>query len=1412
MERQRSTSRFVVSKKLESASDAVRNGTLSPLRRDWHGRRFDEETKAPVSHTLLGTGAAEGELRSLLASVARVEMASGSTLRADPSLAALPWPDENDAAAAVSSLVSARPTSSWSVMSARGGDEGGAPPTPGHGGVPDALGLEEQRVEHTQALDAKIAQSMRRRELEEKMDEAELKRLPIFMRVAAQREQRTLARWQKRNDEWDTFQKRMAKKVRRPKDELVFSRSEEHRSKEEEFELVQSAIPADQKYGGHYWLMSLRNMGTRYVQVGNIFSGLFCPIREGEAKPIEQVRRPERDTALLTLSQRMDHDQSAGLTLNAGNETSHSSSKALTERRTQLAKKLKQLRPHTVELAAGDAMMIVGVNLFEWARESTNKFFDTVLSRAAGETLAVPTIADPPSSAFSSQMATITETLTPLAALAGAGPAVEVVLRSQDGTILGVTQGASASPAPLTALITTDGAVGSVASVDVFVRNVGSTAVKCNWVRAESSSSTGAMPSSSGPSLSLSPLDGGSAAAATAVTVPFSLTRTASGEEGGATARGWVYPGTVARWRISFASTERGIFCAAWELACSPTIAEDATPISVAVRAAALQPDTSVAARRTVTGDIDLLASRREEEIAAVEEAADAVTEELVSAPRDRVAERALFEGSTSNVRAKLHYSPFVFDEFERFVCEVLAILDVRDPRVAARRGWHAVGSIQFINALVAQVTDEDMTEVLGAQLVALLEEASFKRPEASDLFPFMRQCVVELVESIPSIATPARSRAESPSFFDVAESASRASSPSAAAADSPAAIAETPGSSSNSTTAEGGDAETPGSVASPATAAEPREDPAAVARRFGASVADAVQRCVAQRAETRRAALRAQGMLLSPKASLNALLSAPEQERVDAQVGSDGGGGEEEEVVEGEAGEANTSTSPALEQTMGGLIVVLRVKLPVVHDGEDDEVVAELAEDEQLQGVAALVQKILAAGAAQVVFVDEVAPNDDAAAAEDEGEADADVDADAAEAKPQLASLELVARALDSLLVDSVDEWEEGSSLAFLPLEAFEVSDGFESFGLPEAADSARVVVVENLHPAAGEELVASVIETITSTCDVFVNDALQGCEESGSALATIRGRTASVAGPALAAELAAVAPFVEGIAEAKPLLAIVGGDVTRARLELALSLVGVADGGLVLCGGVGVAAVRCLNPEIAVGASVEGESGLDPAVVEELVLHIAMKAARCGIVLHLPCDWTIGESPPPPRSFPDEEESSYFAAVNVASAVPSKWSVVDDDADVGEGGGDCGDEEGDDAEASEEGDAVEGDLEADGAEDNVEAGVNEEELSGVEEAAGVDVDALDESFGSPMTSPRTLDTSPLRNNMPLLPVPDDWHILDEGPATVRLFSELCCSPFSFLLLLSAASSHLLPFPSSSYLALSRSTLAMLL
>ena len=34
-------------------------------------------------------------------------------------------------------------------------------------------------------------------------------------------------------------------------------------------------------------MMSLRGMGTRYVAVGNIFSGLFCPVREHSTRDLE---------------------------------------------------------------------------------------------------------------------------------------------------------------------------------------------------------------------------------------------------------------------------------------------------------------------------------------------------------------------------------------------------------------------------------------------------------------------------------------------------------------------------------------------------------------------------------------------------------------------------------------------------------------------------------------------------------------------------------------------------------------------------------------------------------------------------------------------------------------------------------------------------------------------------------------------------------------------------------------------------------------------------------------------------------------------------------------------------------------------------------------------------------------------
>ena len=48
--------------------------------------------------------------------------------------------------------------------------------------------------------------------------------------------------------------------------------------KKEILEHVNLSIPLQERHGADQWRMSLRDSWTRYVPVGNIFSGLFCPV------------------------------------------------------------------------------------------------------------------------------------------------------------------------------------------------------------------------------------------------------------------------------------------------------------------------------------------------------------------------------------------------------------------------------------------------------------------------------------------------------------------------------------------------------------------------------------------------------------------------------------------------------------------------------------------------------------------------------------------------------------------------------------------------------------------------------------------------------------------------------------------------------------------------------------------------------------------------------------------------------------------------------------------------------------------------------------------------------------------------------------------------------------------------------
>lgn len=80
--------------------------------------------------------------------------------------------------------------------------------------------------------------------------------------------------------------------------------------------------------------MSLRGEGIRYVPVGNIFSGLFCPVKDDNSPAGEMIRRP-----LGNNNNTKDDSKTP---------KSWKSSHALLKRKQHFQDGINRLRPHFV--------------------------------------------------------------------------------------------------------------------------------------------------------------------------------------------------------------------------------------------------------------------------------------------------------------------------------------------------------------------------------------------------------------------------------------------------------------------------------------------------------------------------------------------------------------------------------------------------------------------------------------------------------------------------------------------------------------------------------------------------------------------------------------------------------------------------------------------------------------------------------------------------------------------------------------------------------------------------------------------------------------------------------------------------------------------------------------------------------
>eukprot|EP00929_Paragymnodinium_shiwhaense_P112629 TRINITY_DN80899_c0_g1_i1.p1 TRINITY_DN80899_c0_g1~~TRINITY_DN80899_c0_g1_i1.p1 ORF type:complete len:1469 (+),score=408.18 TRINITY_DN80899_c0_g1_i1:148-4554(+) len=187
----------------------------------------------------------------------------------------------------------------------------------------------------TSALNASRASASMRQPAIKKVS---LQRRTIEEQIQANRNERALDRWEKQQKEWEAFRKVAAAKTGRQKEDLVVTRAEEFRERLEVMELLDRATPDEIKSGGSSWYHSLRGDGTRFVQIGNMFSGLFLPIKlHKENYEHEIVRKP----LLRELHERRNEDMESG----AKYQKTWRDEEFLMQRLRRYGKKMKDLAP-----------------------------------------------------------------------------------------------------------------------------------------------------------------------------------------------------------------------------------------------------------------------------------------------------------------------------------------------------------------------------------------------------------------------------------------------------------------------------------------------------------------------------------------------------------------------------------------------------------------------------------------------------------------------------------------------------------------------------------------------------------------------------------------------------------------------------------------------------------------------------------------------------------------------------------------------------------------------------------------------------------------------------------------------------------------------------------------------------------
>jgi hypothetical protein len=185
--------------------------------------------------------------------------------------------------------------------------------------------------------------------------------LPVNERFNLNKEGKVLTRWQERQRDWDKIQSSINQKLKQPSSRaLMMSSTDEYRAKIEEYDLIQAAIPLEDRFV-EPWQLTLRGGGPIRVAVGHAFSGLECIYEMNHPKP-KMVRKPRP----LSL------DSSSGRNLGS---SSLEDTEAYRQKRARYEKTIREIRPHAIDANAAAHLVVRSADLFRWAKESSAGYF-----------------------------------------------------------------------------------------------------------------------------------------------------------------------------------------------------------------------------------------------------------------------------------------------------------------------------------------------------------------------------------------------------------------------------------------------------------------------------------------------------------------------------------------------------------------------------------------------------------------------------------------------------------------------------------------------------------------------------------------------------------------------------------------------------------------------------------------------------------------------------------------------------------------------------------------------------------------------------------------------------------------------------------------------------------------------------